>query len=113
MHWLCPLTWQQAHPYHTCVRILHQAQDHTRFLIDVEAQAVLFLGHIDDEVGIGVHWEDSVESIALAVGLSGPLGESLRPSQDSPPVTRLGSLETNGLRAVGDGCVADSTNAGG
>lgn len=56
-----------------------------------------------------------MESIALAVGLlgPGPLEESLRPSQDSPPVTRLGSLETNGLWAVGDGCVADSTNAGG
>lgn len=40
---------------HTCVGVLHQAQDHTRFLIDVEAQAILFLGHIDDEVGIGVH----------------------------------------------------------
>lgn len=38
------------------------------------------------------------------------LGESFRPSQDLPPVTRDGNFESMGW-AVGEGCVADSTNA--
>lgn len=73
---LLPLPRQRAyHPphTHTCVRVLHQTQDHTRLFIDVEAQAILFLGHVDDEVGIGVHWEYSTESITLGVGLTGPI----------------------------------------
>lgn len=45
----------------TCVRVLHQAEDHTGLLIDIEAQGILLLGHVDEEVGVSVHWGHSME----------------------------------------------------
>lgn len=52
---------------HTCVRVLHQAQDHTGLLIDIEAQGILFLGHVDEEVGVSVHWGHRMESVRLGI----------------------------------------------
>lgn len=52
----------------TCVRVLHQAEDHTRLPIDIEAQGVLFLGHVDDEVGVSIHWGHRMECIRWGTG---------------------------------------------
>lgn len=56
---------------HTCVRVLHQAEDHTRLPVDIEAQGVLFPGHVDDEVGVSVHWGHNMESIRWGTGWIG------------------------------------------
>ena len=81
----------------TCVWVLHQAEDHTGLFINIEAQSILLLRHVDEEVGISVHWGRSTESIRLVIvqldwGRPGARqGCPSDPPQDSPPVTRFGN----------------------
>lgn len=64
-----PALTGRGHAIHpTCVRVLYQAEDHTRLLVDVKAQSVLFLRHVDDEVGVSVHWEPSTITLDWASG---------------------------------------------
>lgn len=39
----------------TCNRVLNEAQHCAWFLVNVEADGVIFLRDLDDEVGVSVH----------------------------------------------------------
>lgn len=78
------------------------------------------MGYVDDEVGVSVHWEHSMEFIRLGIELMEPAGGKGSSSpgcpsdapKDSPLVTTVGNVGSTEWGSVGEGsCLAGSTNA--